>query len=101
MDGGKMAEVSAKWWGIIVSLNHEEGCGIATGSSADEALLNALPSPWGPFVFSVVKTQRDWIGRTMGSDGVDLHINVMGFLQFVGSRGDPRPCTGATLGTLI
>jgi hypothetical protein len=93
--GGEMAEVSGRWWGIIASLNHEEVCGIATGSSADEVLLNAIPPPWGQIVLLSVKIHKAWIGANIGHDGVDLHFNWGGFLHYVGRRGDPQPCTGA------
>ena len=93
-----MATVSTRWWGIIVSLNHEEGCFAATGSPAGEALLNAIPPPWGQIVLIAVKIHKAWIGANIGSDGVDLHFNWGGFLHYVGRRGDPQPCAGLGAG---
>jgi hypothetical protein len=91
-----MASVSTRWWGVIVSLNREEGCFAATGSPAGEALLNAIPPPWGQIVLLAVKVHKFWIGANMGTEGIDLHFNWGGFLHYVGRRGDPQACTDAT-----
>jgi hypothetical protein len=96
-----MATLSTRWWGIIVSLNHEEGCFAATGSPAGEALLNAIPPPWGQIVLIVIKIHKAWIGANIGGDGVDLHFNWGGFLHYVGRRGDPEPCTGLGVGSRL
>ena len=88
-----MAEIATRWWGIIVSLNREEGCLAATGSREGEALLNAIPPPWGQLVLLAVKIHKFWIGSNAGTDGIDLHFNWAGFLHYVGRRGDPAPCS--------
>ena len=87
-----MARVRTNWWGLIVELNREEGCFVATGSPAGEALLNAIPPPWGQLVLLAVKVHKAWIAANTGTDGVDLHFNWGGFLHYVGRRGDAQPC---------
>lgn len=96
-----MAEVSPRWWGIIVSLNHEEGCFAATGVPGAEALFNAIPPPWGQIVLIAVRIHKAWIGANIGTDGVDLHFNWGGFLHYVGRRGEPQPCTAAGTGLTV
>jgi hypothetical protein len=87
-----MAQIRTNWWGLIVELNREEGCFVATGSPAGEALLNAIPPPWGQLVLLAVKVHKAWIGANTGTEGVDLHFNWAGFLHYVGRRGDAQPC---------
>jgi hypothetical protein len=89
-----MATVQPRWWGVVVSLDREEGCFAATGSPAGEALLNAIPV-WGPLVWGIVKLHKQWIAANTGTEGVDLHFNWGGFLHYVGRRGDYEPCVGA------
>lgn len=88
-----MASGELRWWGAIVHLDREEGCFAVTGSPAGEALLNAIPQPWGALVSLAVKMHKAWIGSNAGTEGVDLHFNWGGFLHYVGRRGDPQPCT--------
>lgn len=87
-----MASGEFRWWGVIVSLNREEACLVATGSPAGEAMLNAIPAPWGQLVLLAVKVHKAWINANTGTDGTDLHFNWGGFLHYVGARGDPQPC---------
>jgi len=86
-----MATVQPRWWGVVVSLNREEGCFAATGSPAGEALLNAIPV-WGSIIWGAVKLHKQWIGANTGTDGVDLHFNWAGFLHYVARRGDYEAC---------
>jgi hypothetical protein len=86
-----MATVQSRWWGVIVTLNREEGCFAATGSAAGEALLNTIPV-WGPLIWAAIKLHKLWIASNTGTDGVDLHFNWLGFLQYVGRRGAFEPC---------
>jgi|tagenome__1003787_1003787.scaffolds.fasta_scaffold18072195_1 hypothetical protein len=87
-----MARCELRWWGAIVQLNHEEACFASTGSSTGEALLNAIPPPWGELVKLAVRLNKNWIRANVGTDGVDLHFNWAGFLHWVGRVGDAQPC---------
>jgi hypothetical protein len=86
-----VATVRPRWWGVVVELNRDEGSLAVTGSPAAEAMLSAVPPPWGQLVLLAVKVHKHWIGANMGTNRVDLHFNLAGFLHYVGSHGDPQP----------
>jgi hypothetical protein len=90
-EGGMMAQVQTRWWGVIVSLNREEACFAATGSPVGEALLNSIPV-WGQLIWLAVKVHKTWIAANTGTDGIDLHFSWAFVLHYVGRRGDYQSC---------
>jgi len=85
--------VEVRWWGVIVSLDREWGCFAATGIPALEELIKSVvPSPFGDAVVAAIRWHKGWIGRNVGTDGLDLHFNWAGFLHWVEPRGPREGC---------
>ena len=85
-------EVQVRWWGLIVSLDRSTGCAVAHGIPEAEALLNAIPPPWGQLVILGIRLQRALIASRMGAEGVDIHINWAGIVHWAEPRGPLQGC---------